>query len=94
MSAPCPLSPTACVFCSFFSPPPHCTPTPTIPHTHRYMNDKLAIPVWNYNVSSVYRWSNYQARCFFNASLSSGEYFQETILGAWGHKRGNGSIDA
>lgn len=45
------------------------------------MNDALGVPAWNYNASKAYRWSNYQARCFFNASLSSGDYFQETILG-------------
>jgi hypothetical protein len=31
--------------------------------------------------ASVNRWPLAQARCFFNASLSSSTYFQETILG-------------
>lgn len=29
----------------------------------RYMNDKLGVPTWNYNVSAPYRWSINQVGC-------------------------------
>lgn len=59
-------------------PPPAPSPSPT----NRFMHDQLGINMWNFDASAPYRWSNHQARCFFNASLSSADYFQETILGA------------